>query len=152
EGRHPPDVMILDLSMPEMDGIAVLKAMQGSRPSKRPRVIVLTAYGSISAAVRATRLGAVDFLEKPVSPAEVREAIEAAMAEPVPIDANAEDPLAGGYEAVLNRARTALRFAKFTDAESLMMKAADLAEKDASYFNLLGVLYEVQRQWRLARK
>jgi DNA-binding response OmpR family regulator len=148
-----PDVMILDLSMPEIDGMGVLKALQGLRPSKRPKVIVLTAYGSIPAAVKATRLGAIDFLEKPVSPAEVREAVEAALAEPIPrTPAESDDELAGGYEAVLDRARKALRLAKYTDAESLMMKAADLADHDAAYFNLLGVLYESQRQWRLAKK
>lgn len=153
-GVRTPDVMILDLSMPEIDGFGVLGAIQGLRPSKRPKVIVLTAYGSIQAAVKATRLGAIDFLEKPVSPVEVREAIAAALATPVayPAEADREDLLAGGYEAVLDRARKALRLAKYTDAESLMMKAADLAHHDAAYFNLLGVLYEAQRQWRLAKK
>lgn len=152
-GARVPDVMILDLSMPEIDGMGVLKALQGLRPSKRPKVIVLTAYGSIPAAVKATRLGAIDFLEKPVSPAEVREAVEAALAEPVARPpGESDDELAGGYEAVLDRARKALRLAKYADAESLMMRAADLADHDAAYFNLLGVLYESQRQWRLAKK
>src|ERR1022692_1439797 len=75
--REMPDVMVLDLSMPILDGLGVLKALKGMRPEKKPRVIVLTAYGSISTAVKATRLGAMDFLEKPVSPPEVRESIEA---------------------------------------------------------------------------
>jgi DNA-binding response OmpR family regulator len=155
---HKPDVMILDLSMPEMDGFGVLDGLRGMRASQRPKVIVLTAYGSIPAAVKATRLGALDFLEKPVAPDEVREAVEAALAEPSPHEAEADaqaaknDQLAGGYEAVLNRVRKALRLAKYADAESLLMKAADLGEKDAAYFNLLGVLYEAQRKWRLAKK
>lgn len=151
-----PDVMILDLSMPELDGMGVLAAIQSMRPAKRPRIIVLTAYGSIPVAVKATRLGAMDFLEKPVSPDEVREAIEAAMAAPmiqaVRTDAGPDDALAGGYEGVLNRVRKSLRMADYTNAESLMMKAADLAHHDAAYFNLLAVLYEAQREWRLAKK
>ena len=149
-----PDLMILDLSMPELDGIGVLKALQGLQPGKRPKVIVLTAYGSIPAAVMATRLGALDFLEKPVSPVEVREAVEAALLTPAPqaeVDER-EDVLSGGYEGVLDRVRKSLRLANYTDAETLMMKAADLAHHDAAYFNLLGVLYESQRQWRLAKK
>lgn len=150
--REEPDVVLLDLSMPEMDGMEVLRALQGMRLARRPRVIVLTAYGSIAAAVKATRLGAMDFLEKPVSPDEVREAIEAVLAEPVAPGESTPDELAGGYEAVLGRVRTALRAAKLEDAESLMMKAADLAQKDAAYFNLLGVLYECQGKVRLARK
>lgn len=154
--QRKPEVMILDLSMPELDGMGVLNAIKVMHAAQRPRIIVLTAYGSISVAVKATRLGAMDFLEKPVSPDEVRESVEAAMAQPASdvsaSDANLEDVLAGGYEAVLDRVRKSLQMAKYSDAESLMMKAADLAHHDAAYFNLLGVLYEAQRKWRLAKK
>jgi DNA-binding response OmpR family regulator len=151
--RHP-DVMVLDLSMPQLDGMGVLTELKNVRPDKKPRIVILTAYGSISAAVRAIRLGAIDFLEKPISPDEVRESVEAAFAEPIvmPGASLQEDPLAGGYAGVLDRVRKSLRLAKYTDAETLLMKAADLAHKDAAYFNLLGVLYESQRQWRLAKK
>ena len=153
--RKLPDLMILDLSMPEIDGFGVLEILAGLPPSKRPKVIVLTAYGSIPAAVKATRLGALDFLEKPISPTEVREAVEAAMSEPAPRaigESDRVDVLAGGYAAVLNRVRKSLRLANYADAESLMMKAADLSHRDAAYFNLLGVLYESQHKWRLAKK
>ncbi len=148
------DVMILDLSMPRLDGLGVLRELQGIHPSQKPRVIVLTAYGSISAAVKATRLGAVDFLEKPIVPDEVREAVESALKEPpsTALYDPAKDPLAGGYEGVLERVRKTLRLAQYSDAETLLMKAADLSEKDAAYFNLLGILYEVQHKWKLARK
>jgi DNA-binding response OmpR family regulator len=154
--RGTADVMILDLSMPVLDGMGVLEELRSIAPEHKPRVIVLTAYGSISAAVKATRLGAVDFLEKPVSPAELREAVELAMddsfAPPAPGHGSPGDPLAGGYGAVLDRVRKALRLTHVEDAETLLMKAADLGEKDARYFNLLGVLYETQRKWKLARK
>jgi len=147
-----PDLMILDLSMPALDGMGVLQEIKPLRPERKPRVIVLTAYGSIPAAVKAVRLGAIDFLEKPVAPDEVRETVEAALAEPTRIETSAlqDDVLAGGYSGVLDRVRKSLRLANYTDAETLLMKAADLAQKDAAYFNLLGVVYESQRQWRLA--
>jgi DNA-binding response OmpR family regulator len=150
--RFQPDVMILDLSMPKLDGLQVLREIHGIRAAAKPRVIVLTAYGSIPAAVKAIRLGAMDFLEKPIAPDEIREAIADALAEPQPVSDRAADPLAGGYEAVLDRARKALRLANYADAESLIMKAADLAHRDAPYFNLLGALYETQREFRLAGK
>jgi DNA-binding response OmpR family regulator len=152
--RWQPDVMILDLSMPLLDGMGVLQDLQPLRPERKPKVIVLTAYGSIPAAVKATRLGAIDFLEKPVAPDEVRESVESALSVAMPLvqGDGSEDPLSGGYEAVLMRARKALRMAQYADAESLLMKAADLAHKDAPYYNLLGVLYESQRQWRLAAR
>ncbi len=152
--HHTPDVVVLDLSMPGLDGIETLERIRQMPQKKRPRVIVLTAYGSIPMAVRATRLGAMDFLEKPVSPDELREAVDAVLAEPpaLPVTTAGEDALAGGYQEVLERVRKSMRAARFTDAETLLMKAADLGQKDAAYFNLLGVLYEVQHKWTLARK
>ena len=151
--RNPPDVMLLDLSMPDTDGMAVLEELRRSRPGLPPRVVVLTAYGSIPTAVRATQLGAVDFIEKPATPDEVREAVAAALAIPVklpadPVNVTVED----GYAGVLDRVRRSLRLANFTTAEGLLMRAADLAGRDAQYFNLLGVLYEANHDWRLAKK
>src|SRR5580698_5949335 len=58
--RSTPDLVVLDLNMPRLDGMAVLEQMKHDGP--RPRVIVLTAFGSIATAVKATRLGALDFL------------------------------------------------------------------------------------------
>ncbi len=151
--RNGADAMILDLSMPLLDGMGVLRELNAGRLKFKPRIIVLTAYGSIPAAVNATRLGAMDFLEKPVSPQELRECVKSVLTEPLPSSAPpGDDALSGGYAAVLDRVRKALRLAKYTDAETLLMKAADLSLKDAAYFNLLGVLYESRHQWRLARK
>ena len=58
------DVVLLDLKLPEMDGITVLKKIMKRKPSLP--VIMLTAHGSISKAVEAVKIGAFDFLEKPV--------------------------------------------------------------------------------------
>mgnify|MGYP001036198327 FL=1 len=57
------DVVLLDLMMPELDGLQVLEEL--ATADNRPEVIILTAYASIEKAVRATRLGAFDFLSKP---------------------------------------------------------------------------------------
>jgi DNA-binding response OmpR family regulator len=147
-----PDLVVLDLNMPVLDGMAVLEAMKDLAAAARPRVIVLTAYGSIPAAVKATRLGAIDFLEKPITPAELRQTVRSVLDEPelkFPEDA-APHP---EYEDVLNRIRKTLRLADYATAEALLMKAADRNDKQsAEYFNLLGVLYEAQHKWRLARK
>jgi DNA-binding response OmpR family regulator len=150
-----PDLMILDLNMPVLDGMAVLEQMKSIAAVAKPRVIVLTAYGSIPTAVKATRLGAVDFLEKPVTPAELRQAVRSVLDEPeldaTPAPTTVEVP--GGYEQVLDRIRKTLRMADYDNAESLLMNAADRKERQsAEYFNLLGVLYETQHKWRLARK
>jgi CheY-like chemotaxis protein len=148
-----PDLVVLDLNMPVMDGMAVLEAMKGLAGIAKPRVIILTAYGSIPAAVKATRLGAVDFLEKPITPTELRQTVRSVLDEP---ELKFPDPLtidSSGYDQVLDRIRKTLRLADYPTAEALLMKAADRKDKQsAEYFNLLGVLYEAQHKWRLARK
>jgi DNA-binding NtrC family response regulator len=60
--RH--DVVLLDLRLPKMDGLAVLERL--SHEEDRPEVIMISAHADLSAAVQATRLGAFDFLEKPL--------------------------------------------------------------------------------------
>jgi DNA-binding NtrC family response regulator len=58
------DLVLLDLSMPDMDGIEVLKALR--HQDGAAQVVMVTAYGSIERAVEAMKLGAADFLTKPV--------------------------------------------------------------------------------------
>ncbi len=62
-------LVITDLRMPEMDGVAVLKACQALTPS--PAVIVVTAHGTVANAVEAMKLGAADYLTKPFEAAEL---------------------------------------------------------------------------------
>ena len=152
--NHTPDLMVLDLNMPVLDGMAVLEHMKSLVATNKPRVIILTAYGSIPAAVKATRLGAVDFIEKPITPGDLRKAVRSVLEEPeldFPPEVVIDIP--GGYDLVLDRIRKLLRLADYETALSLLMKAADRNDQQsAEYFNLLGVLYEAQQKWRLARK
>ncbi len=149
--RARPDLVLLDLNMPNMDGMAVLDALKAWAGPK-PRVVVLTAYGSIGVAVKATRLGAVDFIEKPVTPTTLREAVRSVLKEPEP-DSPPVAATPGGYERALDRARKLLRIADFGNAEAMLVSAAEQKDRStADYFNLLGVIYEAQQKWRLARK
>jgi CheY-like chemotaxis protein len=66
-------LLLLDLKMPGMDGMDVLHQVQERWP--KTRVIVITAHGTINSAVEAMKLGAVDFIQKPFSPAEIRELV-----------------------------------------------------------------------------
>jgi UDP-3-O-[3-hydroxymyristoyl] N-acetylglucosamine deacetylase len=63
--REHPSLVLLDVWMPEMDGIEVLAQIKGSDAGLP--VIVLSGHGNVEMAVRATRLGAADFIEKPFS-------------------------------------------------------------------------------------
>jgi DNA-binding NtrC family response regulator len=58
------DVVLLDLSMPGMDGIKVLREMKKAKPAIQ--IIILTGQGSIEATVEVMKEGAMDFMEKPV--------------------------------------------------------------------------------------
>jgi len=62
---HAPDIVLLDIWMPGMDGIDTLKEIRKTNPSLP--VVMITGHGSIESAVDATKSGAFDFLEKPLS-------------------------------------------------------------------------------------
>ncbi|MBD3257026.1 response regulator [candidate division GN15 bacterium] len=57
------DAVLLDLSMPGMDGMETMKHLLGAKPNLQ--IIILTGQGSVSAGVDAIKQGAVDFVEKP---------------------------------------------------------------------------------------
>jgi len=63
------DVVVTDVRMPRMDGIALLRAVQAAQPEVT--VVVMSAYGSHDAALEAMKAGAYDFLPKPFKPDEV---------------------------------------------------------------------------------
>ncbi len=66
---HPPDALIVDLKMPKVDGMTVLRRLR-EQGSSFP-VIVITAHGAVDSAIEATRLGAAGYLSKPFDLREV---------------------------------------------------------------------------------
>ncbi|RNM14018.1 ATP-binding protein [Nocardioides pocheonensis] len=69
--EHDPDLVLLDLHMPFLDGYAVLAALRERASSTELPVIVLTADDTMGASTRALELGANDFLLKPLQPVEL---------------------------------------------------------------------------------
>jgi two-component system, NtrC family, nitrogen regulation response regulator NtrX len=61
------ELVLLDIWLPGMDGMEVLARIQEMPFGERPVVVMISGHGSIEAAVKATKLGAFDFLEKPLS-------------------------------------------------------------------------------------
>jgi CheY-like chemotaxis protein len=74
------DAVLLDQKMPGMDGLETLRRMKERNPAAR--VIMVTAYASIELAVDAMKLGATDFVRKPMTPETLRNAVTAALAKP----------------------------------------------------------------------
>ncbi len=63
--REHPELVLLDVWMPDIDGIELLRQLQ-SEP-QRPQVVMISGHGNVETAVQATKLGAFDFIEKPFS-------------------------------------------------------------------------------------
>jgi len=63
--KNSPDLVLLDIWMPGMDGIETLKEIKKSNPYIQ--VIIITGHGTVETAVRATKLGAFDLIQKPLS-------------------------------------------------------------------------------------
>ena len=64
--NHRPDLVLLDIWMPDADGISLLKEWSSNGMLTMP-VVMMSGHGTIDTAVEATRIGAVDFLEKPIA-------------------------------------------------------------------------------------
>ena len=76
--RHGYDLVVTDLKMPGMDGMALLGKLTAEQPDVE--VIMMTAHGSIDSAVAAMKAGAFDYLQKPIgSPAELRLVVQRAL-------------------------------------------------------------------------
>src|SRR3954451_24937835 len=63
----PYDVVLLDIWLPDRDGLDVLQEIHQLPADTRPEVVIISGHGTIETAVKATKLGAYDFLEKPLS-------------------------------------------------------------------------------------
>ncbi|MDT8407232.1 MAG: sigma-54 dependent transcriptional regulator [Methylococcales bacterium] len=77
--RVRPDLILLDIWMPDCDGITLLKSWQTETPELCP-IVMMSGHGSVESAVEATRLGAFDYLEKPLSMARLLMIVERALA------------------------------------------------------------------------
>lgn len=77
--KDPPDLVLLDIWLPGMDGIEVLKTLKNYNPGVE--VLIMSGHGTIDTAVKATKLGAQDFIEKPFSLDRITDSIQNALQE-----------------------------------------------------------------------
>jgi two-component system response regulator HydG len=143
-----PDLVLLDLAMPGIDGMTVLAELKTLWPQRATRIIVITAHGSVKIAIEAMRLGASDFLEKPFVPESLRRSVASALEDSPPHLPAIE----GDYFQTLQQVRDALRAHAFAAAERELMKAGTITGEDPAFLNLAGVLHECHGRVECARK
>jgi len=138
-------LMLLDLRMPGIDGLEVLKRVPELRPEVK--VVIITAWGSIEAAVEAMKLGAVDFLQKPFDAQDVRELVSSLLDE-----ANQKRYRGREYDTYIELALKRIRAGELDAARVYVHKAISLNPDGPEAFNLLGGLYEAGRNRLEAEK
>ncbi|RJP79770.1 MAG: response regulator [Desulfobacteraceae bacterium] len=138
-------LVFLDLKMPGIDGMEVLRQIKDDWP--KVRVIIITAHGTIKSAVEAMKLGAVDFIQKPFSPGEIRELATQVLQREALSEKNAVD-----YVSLIELTKRHISDHGFSTARETARKAiaADPAQPEA--YNLLGALLEIKGDWLEAQK
>ncbi|MCX8022409.1 MAG: UDP-3-O-acyl-N-acetylglucosamine deacetylase [Syntrophorhabdaceae bacterium] len=87
--KEEPDIVLLDIWMPGLDGLQVLKEIK--KLNKGGMVIVISGHGTISTAVEAVKMGAFDFVEKPLSIDKILEVIKRGTSEERPLHSKTEE-------------------------------------------------------------
>ena len=72
--KEPFKLVLLDLKMPDMDGIEVLQKIKASWPETN--VIMITGYSTVDSAIKSLKLGAFNYIEKPFTPETLIEAVK----------------------------------------------------------------------------
>ncbi len=96
--RVVPDLVLLDVMLPQMSGIAVLRSLK--RMSTELPIIMMTAFAEVETAVQAIKLGATDYLQKPIDCAVVRKEIEQLVARTSQRRTSARANIVGGSAAI----------------------------------------------------
>jgi DNA-binding response OmpR family regulator len=140
------DLVLLDLQMPGIGGMGVLEQLRAS--GNDVPVIIITAHGSIPDAVAAMKLGAIDFLSKPLTPDALRRAVADVLAREASRVPHANrtpgepSPVVSPFAGYLREAKHAINRRHFADAENHLRQAIGLNPKSAEAHNLMGVLHE----------
>ena len=139
------NLVLLDLRMPGgMDGLELLQEMV-NRKIQTP-VIIITAHGDIPNAVSAMKLGAIDFLKKPILPEELRNVVKDVLIRHTPeeVAENADD-----LNNCLRRAKRAINLRDFETAKRELINALEINPDSPQAINLVRVMLEMRNEYDL---
>ena len=131
-------LVFLDLKMPGMDGMEVLRRIKDDWP--QIRVIIITAHGTIDSAVEAMKLGAADFIQKPFTPVEIRELATLVLEREVLDGVSAVE-----YGTLIELSKRYISDRDFATARETIRKAISADPSHPEAYNLLGALYEAKK-------
>jgi DNA-binding response OmpR family regulator len=158
--KFPADLILLDLFMPGLGGMAIFERLRDAGSSVP--VVIITAHGSIPDAVAAMKLGAIDFLSKPIKPEQLRTMVADVLRRsgaraPEPATAGSPQGPSAGTAATFTHsgadlvwAKQALNQREFNRARDLLEEALELDPGSAEAHHLMGVLRESLGQDRAA--
>ncbi len=131
------DVVLLDLNLPDLGGIEILKSI--SQMPQKPDVIIITAFGNIENAVEAMKLGAVDFMQKPFTPEQVRNTVMKVI-ERRSFALND----AVNYDQSIEMAKKLIKDGLYKQAAEYAQKAIDFLPSNPEGYNFLGAILEIK--------
>ena len=137
-------LILLDMKLPDIDGLVVLERIVELNPAQR--VIMITAHGSIETAVEAMKRGAVDYLQKPFTPDDIRSIVKHHDDEKA--KAAKEDTL----EKCIALARRNIEQKQLEPALAEIQKVLQLDSSRTELFNLQGALNELRGDLSAARR
>ena len=141
--HHNYDLIITDLKMPGMNGMELLEEAIAKYP--QIQIILISAHGTVDNAVEAMKLGAVDFLQKPFTPKELRKIVTSVLEQD---DSDSESE----YKKTFKSAMKLARKRQFHKAIAETKKVIGIDPSNPDGFNLLGQLQETLGDFDSARK
>lgn len=142
------DVAIFDLRMPGgMDGLELLREIQELNINMP--VVFITAYADVPNAVNAMKLGAIDFLQKPILPDQLRGIVRDVLIRHEN-GGKASEPR--DFDYYMRCAKRAINLRDFAAAKRDLIKALELNPNSPHAFNLVGVMLEMREEFEQAKR
>ena len=145
---HTYDLAVLDLQMPGMSGLELLEKM--NEIDLKTPVVIITAFGDVPNAVNAMKLGAIDFLQKPLTPDQLRAVVLDVLNRHASDGREPEE--AHDFDYYLRSAKRAINLRDFNVAKRNLVKALELNRDSPQALNLAGVMLEMREEYDQAKR